>query len=65
MADLPAAAHQQLPLLSLAISSGIQAVKLLLQNPSVLNWECKLTQIDVDNGHEVVVYAYVDVLSHT
>jgi len=29
---------------------------LLVQNPTILNWSCRLTQIDLYSGHKATVY---------
>jgi len=34
---------------------GMQAVKLLQQNPPVLNWRCWLTQVVPYNGRKTIV----------
>ena len=43
-----------------AISKDMWAVKHLhQQNPPVLNWRCQLTQVDLYNGHKMVVVVVV------
>ena len=43
-----------------AVSKGMWAVKLLEQNPLiVLNWGCRLTQVVLYIGHEMVVVVLV------
>ena len=37
----------------------MRSVKLYQQNPPVLNWRCRLTQIDLYNGHKTVVVVTV------
>ena len=32
---------------------------LLVQNPTILNWSCRLTQIDLYSGHKATVYLCV------
>jgi len=32
---------------------------LLIQNPTILNWSCRLTQIDLYSGHKATVYLCV------
>jgi len=46
-----------------AVSKGTRAVKLHQQNPPVLNWKCRLTQVDLCNGRKTVVAVVVVVLS--
>ena len=42
-----------------AVSKGMQAVKLVQQNPPVLNWWCRLTQVDMCNGRKMVVVGLI------
>jgi len=39
----------------IAVSKGMRTVKLLQQNPPVLNCECRLMQVDLYNNHKMVV----------
>jgi len=45
--------------LIVAISKGMQAAKLCTKNDPVLNWRCRLTQVDLYNGRKVVVIVVV------
>jgi len=49
-------------LVLVAASRGMRAVTLHQQNPPVLNWRCRLTQIDVHNGRKKVVVVVVVVV---
>ena len=49
-------------LVLVAASRGMRAVALHQQNPPVLNWRCRLTQIDVHNGRKTVVVVVVVVV---
>jgi len=43
-----------------AVSKGLRAVKLCTNKiPPVLNWRCKLTQVDMYNGRKMVVVVVV------
>ena len=38
-----------------AVSKGLQEVKILQQNPPVVNWGCRLMQVFLYNGRKTVV----------
>jgi len=40
---------------AVAISKGIQAVKLLQHNPPIVNWVCLLTHVVMYDGRKMVV----------
>jgi len=42
-----------------AVSKDMQAVKLLQQNPRVLNWGCRLMQVVLYNGCKKIVVVVV------
>ena len=39
-----------------AVSKSMWAVKLLQQNPPVINWRCWLTQVDLYSGHKMGLF---------
>jgi len=45
-----------------AISKGMQAVKLLHHNPPHLNWGCLLAHVVLYNGHKMVVAVVIIVI---
>ena len=49
-------------LVLVAACRGMRAVTLHQQNPPVLKWRCRLTQIDVHNGRKTVVVVVVVVV---
>jgi len=49
-------------LVLVAASSGMRAVTLHRRNPPVLDWGCRLTQIDMHNGRKTVVVVVVVVV---
>jgi len=46
-----------------SISKGVRAVKLHQQNHPVLNWNCRLTQIELYNGRKKVGVVVIMVIS--
>jgi len=49
-----------------AVSKGMQAVKLCnKQNSPVLNWRCRLTHVDLYNGHKTIAVVAVSALTIT
>ena len=53
------------PNVLVAISKGMWAIKLHQQNPPILNWRCRLTQVDLYNGHKMVVVVLCKNAIHT
>jgi len=41
-----------------AVSKGMRAVKFAPTKSPVLNWRCRLTQVDLCNGRKTVVVVY-------
>ena len=48
-------ASSPLSVMLVAVSKGMRAVKLHQQNLPVLNWTCRLMQVDLYNGRKMVV----------
>jgi len=51
------------PKMLVAVSKGMQAIKLHQQNPPVLHWRCRLAQVDLYNGRKMVVVGVVSAVS--
>ena len=54
-ASAPLKPHNLLPHLVVVVVVAVGAVVVISFNPPVLNWRCRLTQVDVYSGRKTVV----------